>query len=146
MSIIYDALKKSQKTRAAQPQLRTTPFKFKKLDRKNTIISLLIMTCLFVIAATLALPTPSASTRLYGDATAVKPMTARTLKLASAPRLMLEGVFLSDNERLAMINHRTYHEGDKVNGMRIVNIALDEVTLQNKKRSLVLRNSIAQLN
>ncbi len=143
MSIIYDALKKSQHARAAKVQVSIAR---KPVNRRKQIIMIsLIMTCLFVIVATLTMNGQPAIARFAKNDVIIKP-TPAALAMASGPRLMLEGVFLSENERLAMINHRAYHEGDNINGMQVVTIAFDQVTLQNKSRSLVLRSALTQFD
>lgn len=150
MSIIYDALKKSQKNRAAsQPvrirqRLRLPQVKMINVSWKNMILILGILTSLYVMVMMLTVQDPPGAKRLFAQQQVIRIPVSKA-RLASAPRLMLEGVFLSENEQLAMINHRTYHVGDKVNGMQVVNIALDEVTLQDKKHSVVLRNTITAL-
>lgn len=113
------------------------------LNRKKMIMVLVIGVALFATTATLLLTGPSTSASILSQNT-VKTLPVPVI--ASAPRLMLEGVFLSENERLAMINHHTYHEGDRVNGMQVMSIAFDQVTLQNKSRSLTLRSALTQLD
>ncbi len=141
MSIIYDALKKSQKARSARaPSVVSIT---RHLNRKKMIMVLVIGVALFATTATLLLTGPSTSASILSQNT-VKTLPVPVI--ASAPRLMLEGVFLSENERLAMINHHTYHEGDRVNGMQVMSIAFDQVTLQNKSRSLTLRSALTQLD
>ena len=142
MSIIYDALKKSQHARANKSQIAVA--QRPRLTRKNVIITLLILTSLFVVAATITITNQHAKNAALSQkkVVPVKPIVA----IAQAPRLMLEGVFLSENEKLAMINHHTYHEGDNVHGMQIVNIAFDQVTLKNNNRLIKLRSVLTQLD
>jgi hypothetical protein len=166
LSIIYDALKKSQKARATQspqprrqlrmpnipnmprmPRIPRIPrISVMKVNRKNMILMLLILTSLFIMAMMLTVQDPPGASHLFAQEQFVKKPLLAKASTTSSPRLMLEGVFLSDNEQLAMINHHSYHVGDKVNGMQVVNIALDEVTLQDKKHSVVLRNTITALD
>lgn len=143
MSIIYDALKKSQQARA---KLHVKAVRMPRNKRKNMIMMLLILSCIFAIITSLLIPA-TASLSL--------PMTSRHSTsqkqqimpyIAAKPRLMLEGVFLSDTEKLALINHRAYHEGDYVNGMKIVSIAFDQVELKNKYSSIKLRSALTQLD
>lgn len=143
MSIIYDALKKSQEARAAKIQITRRPRKLKVIKRKNIIITMLILTTIFTIIAAFTTPgSPALKLPMFGRKNVKPPVQA----IAAAPRLMLEGVFLSDTEKLAMINHRSYHEGDSINGMQVVSIAFDQVKLGNKQRSVVLRTALTQLN
>lgn len=145
MSIIYDALKKSQHARTTKARVEAAPSTNNK--RKHIIITLLILTCLFAIVAALTLTggTSLNLPLLSKKAPPVKVQTA-ALPVTPAPRLMLEGVFLSDTEKLAMINHHPYHVGDHVNGMQVINIAFDQVTLANQNRSVTLRTALTQFD
>ena len=140
MSIIYDALKKSQQARAARAPIIVA--RRPKIQRKNIIITLLILTCIFTILAAFMPGGPSLTMpSLLGQKKSQTPAI-----VASAPRLMLDGVFLSDTEKLAMINRRSYHEGDSVSGMKVISIAFDQVQLRGKSHSVTLRNTLTQLN
>lgn len=55
---------------------------------------------------------------------------------------ILSGVFLSQQERMAIINNQTFHVGDVVDGMKIVRIDLNKVTLQKDTQRLVLEVAI----
>ena len=148
MSIIYDALKKSQQARAAKPTL-TIARKAKniRVNRKDMILTLLILTCLFATAVIVTMPAESAlKLPILGQKMAGKKPAPLVLRINAAPRLMLDGVFLSDKEKLAMINRRSYHEGDVIGGFKVVSIAFDQVRLKDQTRSITLRNAITQLN
>ena len=147
MSIIYDALKKSQKARASNVS-RIRVARIPKNRRAQMIAVLLLLTSLFIIVATIKLSAQQPKTIIMQSARAIKLPTPIKTAAASvaAPRVLLDGVFLSDKEKLAMINHRAYHEGDLINGMQIVNIAFDEVTLKNSARSLTLHSTITQFD
>lgn len=146
MSIIYDALKKSQQARAAKAPVAIARKK-KRINRKHMLITLLILTAIFAIAAIATHPVktsikfPMLSQKLFAPKHQSTPVV-----VSAIPRLMLDGVFLSDKEKLAMINRRSYHEGDIVSGMKVVSIAFDQVQLKNKTNSIVLRNAITDLN
>lgn len=142
MSIIYDALRKSQQARAAKAPVVVTARR-PKIQRKNIIITMLILTCIFTILAVVTIP-GGPSLKLPSLLGQHKAQPAAIV--ASAPRLMLDGVFLSDTEKLAMINRRSYHEGDSVSGMKVISIAFDQVTLRGKTHSVTLRNALTQLN
>ncbi len=51
----------------------------------------------------------------------------------------LNGVMLSNLDKIAMINNQAYHLGDIVNGMKVVNIDANSVTLQDGQRTVILR-------
>lgn len=65
-------------------------------------------------------------------APAPAPVNAKT-------KVAFEGVFLSDNTRIALINKRSLHVGDEINGMRIVAINQDTVDLQDAKGTIELK-------
>ena len=103
MSIIYDALKKSQKARATQPQPariqlrmrapRLPRIKIMKMNRKNMIMTLLILTSLFIMVMMLTAQEPPGAKRLFAQQQFVNTLSLPKAKLASSTRLMLEGVF-----------------------------------------------------
>lgn len=146
MSIIYDALKKSQQARAA----KKTPITFvrkQRISRKNMILTLLILTCMFASVMIFTMSTESAlKLPILGQKLSSAKPVPIALRVKAAPRLMLDGVFLSDTEKLAMINRRSYHEGDVISGFKVVSIAFDQVRLKDKSRSITLRNALTQLN
>ena len=150
MSIIYDALKKSQKTRAAKSKPTTARVIALKIadKRKHIIITLLILTCLFCIVAAFTISGGSSLRLALISKNSPPPVKLQpvVVKIAAAPRLMLDGVFLSEKEKLAMINHHSYHEGDMINGMQVVSIGFDEVELKNNARSIKLRSALTQLD
>lgn len=142
MSIIYDALKKSQQARAAKAPIAVA--RKKRINRKHVMITLLVLTTIFMIAAALSMTGGSSlSLPLLGRQS---PPKSTAVALNAAPRLMLDGVFLSDTEKMAMINRRSYHVGDSVSGMKVVSIAFDQVQLKNQTHSIILRNALTELN
>jgi hypothetical protein len=150
LSIIYDALKKSQKTRAAKSRTPTARVIARKLadKRKHVLFTLLILTSLFFIITALTMTGGSSLRLKLISKKAPPPVKVQpvVVKLAAAPRLMLDGVFLSEREKLAMINHHSYHEGDTINGMQVVSIGFDEVELKGNSRSIKLRSALTQLD
>lgn len=58
---------------------------------------------------------------------------------SSQNRLMLNGVLISDEQKIALINNQPYHLGDMVDDMEIVSIELNTVTLKNAFHTMVLR-------
>ena len=146
MSIIYDALKKSQKARAKSQ--RITVMRMPGNRRTQIIATLLLLTGLFVMAVAIKLIATTTKPELAQNIQPVKLPAAlpAAVEAASAPRLLLEGVFVSEREKLAMINHHAYHEGDLLNGMQVINISFEQVTLKGKSRSLTLRSDLTQFD
>lgn len=143
MSIIYDALKKSQQARTAKAPIAVA--RKKRANRKHVMITLLALTTIFMIVAAFTMSGGSSlHLPLLGHKSPAK--AANSIALNAAPRLMLDGVFLSDTEKMAMINRRSYHVGDSVNGMKVVSIAFDQVQLKNQTHSIILRNALTELN
>lgn len=64
--------------------------------------------------------------------------TQVTNKIPENSKFDLSGTFLSDHDRIALINNRTLHVGDTVNGMLITAIDLNSVTLKNEDATLIL--------
>jgi archaellum component FlaF (FlaF/FlaG flagellin family) len=56
---------------------------------------------------------------------------------ASANNLLLSGVLVSDNEKLALINKKMYHIGDNVEGLKILSIDINTVQLQDDHGRMV---------
>lgn len=155
MSIIYEALKKSQKIRSAskpEPKVKAIPAKRHGNARNHLIITLLFLTCLFTIYMAATMPhgklLPSLSmtkkTINHDAAAATKRALAKREPVFIIPKLRLDGVFLSNREKMAMIDNKAYHLGDEVKGMKLVSITLDKVKLKHKKQTLTLRNTWAQ--
>ena len=51
-------------------------------------------------------------------------------KEISKMKVAFEGVFLADNTRIALINKKSLHVGDEVNGLKIIAINRDTIDLQ----------------
>jgi hypothetical protein len=48
---------------------------------------------------------------------------------------------VSNRNKIALINHKIFHVGDKVQGMRIQKIAFNGVELQDEKHTLYLHTN-----
>jgi hypothetical protein len=117
------------------------------LKRKELIYLMLIFTFLFFTVALLLSDMPAVNVTMQSsDLASSKPIPIAKLKKAMTPKLMLEGVFLSENESLAMINHQAYRIGDSVNDMKVISISMEQVTLQGNNRSQILRSSVTSFN
>lgn len=140
MSIIYDALQKIQQSR-------------EKKREGSRFVSVLqghwldtgISFCIAVLMAVLAVVIfPTMKT--FAEAFFVKPVVE---VVPSVPppfneieykaKNSLNGVFISHDEKTALINNQFYNEGDNVDGMKIISIKNDGVMLKNNEATLVLR-------
>ena len=54
-------------------------------------------------------------------------------------QLMLNGIFVSDEDKMALINHQTFHVGDLVENFKIVSIEVDKVKLENNGKIFVMK-------
>lgn len=54
----------------------------------------------------------------------------------------LNGVFVSDDEKVAMVNNRFFNMGDSIDGMKIVSIEPDKIKLQNENGMMELRITV----
>lgn len=61
----------------------------------------------------------------------------------SAPvNLVLNGIMLDGNHRVAVINDQTYQVGDVIEGKKITSISIDHVTMQNGQSIFELRTRV----
>lgn len=56
------------------------------------------------------------------------------------PQLLLNGIVLSEDGSIAMINGQICKPGDEVEGAKIVDITASQVTLSLKNQEIVLKN------
>lgn len=134
MSIIYDALKKTQRKRQTihestinmSPKMnRTLP----KVRSKSYILPSMLFIGLLITFTGYQYTQYQAA---YKAPAAVK----------KAVDLTLNGVFVSDKSKIAMINNDTYKVGDRINGMQIVAIDMNLVTMKDKDQNTVTLKSI----
>ena len=124
MSIIYDALQKTQKIQTAEETIQ------KKSNKRplRTIVLLLATMIVFIIF-------------ISTDPSLIKWSHRQPAPLVSNTKLNLNGVFLSDDTKVAMINNHLFHVGNTVNNMRIVSIDYEGVKLANGKNIIFLQQS-----
>jgi hypothetical protein len=159
VSIIYEALKKTQlnretKRNVSRPRRRTMPFMqdWEWIDvGLAALIGILLIACVSLYVVHFAHRSShsgnnhSAATSSRSTSTTAS-MIEQTASTSSddAPDekdLVLNGVLLSDEEKLALINNKTFHVGDMVEGMRIVSIDFNSVKLANGKQLMTLRTA-----
>lgn len=148
MSIIYEALQKTQRNR--QNKLNNDKFVnaeivTRRFDLFDLILISIIMCLLSAVVylyhshfsvKTPAKPIPSATVASN------EVPTVQVTEAVSTPQLTLNGVLVSDADKIALINNQPLHTGDTISGMKIVSIELNEVVLQQGTQRLVLHNPI----
>ena len=70
-----------------------------------------------------------------------QPVVASLPETEYRGKFILNGVFLSDDEKVALINNQSYHVGDTLDGMKIVGIDLNSVKFKLSNQILVLKAS-----
>lgn len=162
MSIINDALKKTQQRRkmekekrdqqtkmpppsSASPTLKPQPIEEKNSPgkknesrKKAEFLFTWKMASLLTVAALLAM-LALANYQRGNESSAYVQAAQAGSKAAEKIKVAFEGVFVTDNARIALINKKSLHLGDSVNGMKIVAINQDTVDLQTDTGVLQLR-------
>lgn len=164
MSIIYDALKKAQKSLTSIPKpiislnIHKNPLNAKKkLYNKNYPLIILFGIILGVLGIRLimdksvlrlsfptnkndekdiAKTTPHESTKSMPPQSA---NTAVTTPSQNLPSLSLNGIVISDNGNVAIVNGRIVDLGDKIEGATVTNISSNEVTIDFEGKEIVLK-------
>ena len=131
MSIIYEALKKTQKH-----------IEQNKVTLANTKVILPAKKRWWAVGG---LSTTFIALCLVSYYLPGKPVAdTRPLIVAEAPigKMQLTGVFVSDAEKIAVINDRMVHEGDMVGTMRVIRIDIESVALQRGHKVIELRRAV----
>lgn len=157
MSIIYDALQKTQQRREIKSITEIRP------NRHYFLYSVLLMTVISLIffitykslrstktpvtpphaihslasATTTATSAPATPQLINKNYVAKKtPMLAKNDTIDS---IVINGIFHSQNLKMVMINNKPFNEGEEVNGMKIVKIESDHVNLQEGTNIVALK-------
>lgn len=152
MSIIYEALKKTQKTpvepariacalpkRHQEPTSRSPD---KPLLKKRTSLVFLGITLGILSVWRIAKRPPEdrEATPIADTANVIPADTAVEEAPRSPPHLILNGVVLSDDGNLAMINGQIAEAGDEMEGAKIEEITAHHVVLSFENQTIVLKN------
>ena len=141
MSIIYNALQKTQaalseKTAApvaSEPTVAASPVSKDEASRRDYL--LLSVAALLVLVAGMTMqqhwPAPAQK-----QVALVKPLPPVVM-----PSLVVNGIFLSAHDTMAIVNQKTLHIGDSISGMRVVGINLQGVRLQDHQHAVLLPSS-----
>ncbi len=148
MSIIYDALKKVEKSVGQKIPLDPLPSK----PKFNRVYFIYIAVALVGIALSKILfdffiiPAQIEPPKIVKADIRPRRVEKETLKNetppqkfpeeATLPSLFLNGVFFSENEGYALINNRILKVGDTIEGAEVKEITLDSVELKFKDRGI----------
>lgn len=100
------------------------------------------MASLLTVAALMAVMVVNNQQRIFSGKAYSQNNTAATTAVAqknAKTKIAFEGVFLSDNAKIALINKQSLHVGDVIDGMRVVAINQDTVDLQNENGTVELK-------
>ncbi|MDR3491690.1 MAG: hypothetical protein P4M12_06555 [Gammaproteobacteria bacterium] len=156
MSIIYDALQKTQKKRApvmaaekpVEKIIVSTPEKDTVSVHDNhfewiDILLFITITCLVFAIIFLAQHKYKNYVNQKKIEQALLMKTKQNefqiqLRNIYKKSHVLNGVFISSGDQVALINNKSFHLGDNVDGMKLVSLELNKVKLQNADSVLVL--------
>lgn len=134
MSIIYNALKKTQENLQAQQNI--PPSKFKTRLPWIDILIVLFIVFLLIKAGGFYYPKMKS---LLSSSTINANQTKNTVPpKENQVKLILNGVFISEQEKVALINNQPMHIGDTVQGLKVIAIEPDKVKLKSDTDIIVL--------
>jgi hypothetical protein len=159
MSIIYEALKKTQAnpesaSRENLPKnkdlINPRPSLFKKhagLAASGAVLGILFTWIItHKLPAPAGAPAPIVKTGLPTPLSLPKNSKAAQKALGAAgspgalPHLLLNGIVLSEDGNIAMINDQICKAGDEIEGAKITRITSSQVTLGFRNQEIVLKN------
>ncbi|GEM_PF-4052406 len=155
MSIINDALKKTQMQRKNEKEKRAEAIAAQAGSskpeqnpgsnpgpQKPARMTLWIVASMLTIAGLLVIID---LTNTQGIEAVKHFAMAAVNKTRNKFKLVLDGVIVSDDTRIALINKQPMQLGDSVNGMKIVAINMDTIRLQNEKGIVELKTGATYL-
>ena len=148
MSIIYDALKKVE--RSTNKDIITEVNKERSANKLTPYLLYALVACGGIFAANMVFtvfsppatsPKPAKITKPAVVKEAPVPIPSKTITPAPTtiveakiepmiPPLMLNGVFFSKNQGFALINNKVVKQGDSVEGIKVRKVNLDDVELE----------------
>lgn len=151
MSIINDALKKAQQLRkhdqekhAGEPAKDMRKPKRRRLSKAQFVFTWKMASLLTVTALLIMMLLSNQKGMLtfkpykWYSANTVMPVT--TTKPVSKVKVTFDGVFMSDDAKVALINKHLVQEGDLINGLPIIRIENDRVALRGSKGIIILKS------
>ncbi|MBI4981684.1 MAG: hypothetical protein HZC15_00825 [Candidatus Omnitrophica bacterium] len=147
MSIIHDALKKVEQAQNVKAQNVITPENHSGHGRKNNFIFVIfaVVFGLFTLNLLLKYSPDKAVKKVVQPLPVEAKLTSFSESFAlktsnKTVSLVLNGVFLADNEWFALINNQIVKKGQEINGAVLKNISFDEVELDSQGSILKLSN------
>ncbi|MBM3251769.1 MAG: hypothetical protein FJZ11_03200 [Candidatus Omnitrophica bacterium] len=144
MSIIYDALKKTQ-TKLKLPSDETKQNNY-TLKFYIVFIFIVLIGCSYVLTTLLYSPAavnPDFIKEIKTTASVEQKPAVKTSwiksPLGNAPELELTGIVTMDNEKIALINGQMLKRGEYIEGAYVINILNDKVYLDLGGKPVVLK-------
>lgn len=162
MSIIYDALKKTQNSRkslnnSTEGGAAVRRFRL-RVDTQVVRVGIAIATLAIIIAAglsykqtqnQLAAAKAKVKAEALAEARMRKAMAANVADKNRLPKkpsilshLVINGIFVSPEYRTALINDQYIAVGDEIEGLKVVEIKIDKVKFFDGKRTWTLKRSV----
>lgn len=134
MSIIYEALKKTQDNR----QTLQKPIKEVVIPRSNRMKIILLIMFAGLVTAFFAYQhfTGTDMQSQYKHVMAKKKIS---VALNTQENIKVNGTFFANKIKMAMINHQMYHVGDTINDMKIIGIETDNVKFRTDQGDVSMR-------
>lgn len=152
LSIIYDALQKTQKKRLNQdaapqpnPNLNPNPIKNRPMSYATYIILIntLLIICLLAFSRIYnSFYIPQVSPPPPPPAIQHRVIQPEKPKLPAKDKYVLSGMFISKDEKLVVINNKTLHEGDKIDDAKIIRIQPNKVILTQNGLMFALKSEL----
>jgi hypothetical protein len=141
VSIIYNALQKAQRNRQ-----KATNTKVQMIRRLEYIL----LSIIILLAAYDYVPELIKYASSIRPATTITPLKVVEVAIAKpqpAPinqanyknSHVLSGIYLSNEEKIAVINNKFFHLGDSIDGMKLVSIEDNRIVLRNADDALILQ-------
>lgn len=124
MSIIFEALQKTQHNRQEES---TTPLK-QKFKSRGFWKRISLLAIAFILLVLIFYYSNNIKNSIHNSFISQAQMNKEILS-----KLALNGVFISNQNRLVEINHKFFQQGDTINGLKIVSIEFNKITLQKDK-------------
>lgn len=143
MSIIYQAQNKTSSNKGRFINSTTTSHAAKTFPWFDIALWLLIVVLLVYISMAYFPKFKKHWVKPTVVSTIASPQIVRMNEAEYQSKHKLTGVFLSEQEKIALINNHYYHLGDTLDGMQIVRIELNRVLLRNNNQKLILSQQTA---
>jgi hypothetical protein len=147
VSIIYDALQKTQRARTENRDYKPDRFTLFRNILNAAVKIAVVLTAFCIIYIYSPMVTKHFSFKHTHKVAAVPQVQQQSEPVAVAASvpvtqqgLVLTGVMLAGADSVAIINNHSYQLGDVVDGMKLIGIELNKVQLLNGNQIIVLRS------